>query len=122
MKVIDNCASVSTDSLTVTLHNTRSSRKHASGEVINNSDIILRTETQIAPGDNTVPIFEILKDFDIVQNISSDKFCSIGCCYINTINFVDDNIMSLLKIQKSRQFLSDYSEYFINIKEKQYQF
>ena len=107
MKPIDKCASVSTDSLTITLLNTRSLRKHAvditSDEVISDSDIILLTETKIAPGDDIVSIYEILNDFDIVHNVSSDKFCSIACCYRNTINVNEHNCIpsiSLLKLRK----------------------
>ena len=58
---------------------------------------------KIATGDDIVSISEILNNFDIVHNIRSDKFCSIACCYRNTINVNERNYIpaiSLLKLWK----------------------
>ena len=82
MRSIDTCSTESPYSLTISLHNTRSLKKHAididADEILKECDILFLTETQIEATDDTTKITDILSDFDVIHNISSDKFCSIA--------------------------------------------
>ena len=90
MRPIDTCSTVSSSSLTPTLLNTRSLMKHAvdiaANEVIKESNIIFLTETQVESTTDIASISDILDEFIVLRNISTDKFCSLACCYKNTIN------------------------------------
>ena len=86
MKPIDACCATLLSSLTITLLNTRSLEKHAvdiaADEVLKDCDIIFLTETQVESTDDISTISDILKEFTIIHNIHTDKFCSLVACYV----------------------------------------
>ena len=90
IRPIDSCSTLSPTSLTITLLNTRSLMKHAvdiaADEVIKNSDIIFLTETKVESTTDIGSISDILDEFIVLHNISTEHFCSLTCCYKNTIN------------------------------------
>ena len=116
MMPVERLASLA-ESLTITMLNTRSLRKHAidiaSDELIIDSDIVLLTETQITAGNNLTTISEQMKDFHIVHNISSDKFCSIACCYRSTVSNVEHEQRQGLSLFK--MIMNDFCQDTINI-------
>ena len=109
MKPIDTCSAASLSYLTITILNTRSLKKHAidiaaDEEVIKNCDIIFLTETQVESTDDISAISDILKEFTIIHNIHTDKFCSLASCYKNTIDHIhhdDIPAVALYSLQKN---------------------
>ena len=108
MRSIDTCSTESPYSLTISLLNTRSLKKHAididADEILKECDILFLTETQIEETDDTTKITDILSDFHVIHNISSDKFCSIAYCYRGTIDYIEDKsipAVTLVKIKKN---------------------
>ena len=107
MKPIDACCATLQSSLTITLLNTRSLKKHAvdiaADEVLKDCDIIFLTETQVESTDDVSTISDILKEFTIIHNIHTDKFCSLAACYKNTIDHIHYNdipAVTLYSVQK----------------------
>ena len=81
-KPIDTCATL-LSCLTITLLNTRSLKKHAVD--IAADEVLKDCETQVQSTDDISTISDILKQFIIIHNIHTDKFCSLAACYKNTI-------------------------------------
>ena len=108
MTCIDICSPESPCSLTISLLNTRSLKKHAididADKALKDCDIILLTETQVEASDDTTKISDILSEFKVVHNISDDKFCSIAYCYKSTIDNIEDSSIpgvTLVSIKKN---------------------
>ena len=95
MQPIDTCCATLLSCLTITLLNTRSLKKYAvdkaADEVLKDCDIIFLTETQVESTDDISTISDILKQFTIIHNIRTDKFCSLAACYKNTIDHIHYN-------------------------------
>ena len=108
MKPIDTCCATLLSCLTITLLNTRSLKKHAvdiaADEFSKDCDIIFLTETQVESTDDKSTISDNLKQFTIIHNIHTDKFCSLAACYKNTTDHIHDNdihAVTLYSVQKN---------------------
>ena len=95
MKSIDTCSTELPCSLTISLLNTRSLKKHATDinadKSLKDCDILFLTETQVQASDDTTNISDVLNEFSTIHNINTDKFCSIAYCYKNTIDQIEDS-------------------------------
>ena len=95
---IEDCNVISPNSLTISLLNTRSLRKHAidiaCDSVLLESDLICLTETQIEVDSDISEISNILNEFTIIHNENTDKYCSLASCYKNTIQVVHNGLPS----------------------------
>ena len=112
MKPNDTCRAVSLSSLTITLLNTRSLKKHAvdiaADEVLTNSDNMFLTETKVESTDDISAISDILNEFTIIHNIDAEMFCSLACCYKNIDHMHHESFpaVTLYNIQKKNFQLS----------------
>ena len=75
--------------LSVTLLNTRSLKKHAADITSDwkfmNNDILFLTETQLSPGSDVNEIQTILDQFSISFNMSDYQFSSLAICYLKSV-------------------------------------
>ena len=75
--------------LSVTLLNTRSKKKHAADIAsdwrLMNNDILFLTETQLSPGSDVNEIQTILDQFSISFNMSDYRFSSLAICYQKSV-------------------------------------
>ena len=80
---------VSPRTLTLTLLNTRSLRKHAiditSDSRLTESDVLFLTETQLADAENVTNIHHLLNDFSVVFNNSNFCFSSVTIAYRSSV-------------------------------------
>jgi len=86
LKPVHDFGPVDDTSLTITLLNTRSLLKHCADiiadPILMESDVLCLTETQIFSSfEYTFPS----NDFQLIQNNSDDRFCSIAIGYVNSI-------------------------------------
>ena len=75
--------------LTLTLLNTRSLRKHTiditSDSRLTESNVLFLTETQLADADSVTNIHHLLNDFSVVFNNSNFRFSSLAIAYRNSV-------------------------------------
>ena len=99
---------ISSDTLTMTLLNTRSLHRHAvdiaHDHELLNTDVLCLTETQLLPNQNTSDISELLFNLKFCHNRCGDKFRSLSFCYkpsIEILKFHHDIGVSLIEFKKS---------------------
>ena len=93
------CNNITVDkhSLTVSLLNTRSLKKHATDIAkesrLMESDVICLTETQISMGEDTFNIEQTLNNFNVYFNTSEQRFLNLAICLRSSIELVTHSKM-----------------------------